>query len=126
MLISNLIKIVLMTAAPLQDGVPIELERAGVVVKRLPGIKEPPVPVFHNGVRVDDRATPEADLFNVVEVYDQTPGTDHFPLTWADLVGNTFVRPAYQKADGPGARLGTSVVGSPSFRTPTGFQYIPA
>jgi hypothetical protein len=33
--------------------------------------------------------------------------------------------PSHQKPSGPGARLGTSVVGSASFRTAAGLQYLP-
>ena len=113
-------------ASGTRDSVPIALEHVGLVAKKLPGVKEPPLPVFHNGVRMDDEVTPGADLFNVIEIFDQTADTSHFPLTWADLVGNTFVRPTYQKAGGPTASLGTSVVGSPSFRTSAGLQYIPS
>jgi hypothetical protein len=98
--------------------------------RTLASIEEPPVPVFHNGVRVDDPETPGDDLYNVVEIYDQVPDTTSFPLTWADLVANTFVRPTYQNSSGTSGTLGTSIVGTPSYRRPGGspsdFRFIPS
>jgi hypothetical protein len=81
---------------------------------------EPSVPVYHNGVRVDDPGTSGADVFDVVELYDKVPGASSWPLTWADLVANTYVRPTYYEAS-----LGTSVVATVSYRTSAGLQFLP-
>ena len=83
-----------------------------------PGIVEPSVPVFHNGNPVGS--------FNVVEAYDQVPGTSSFPLTAAHLVANTYQRFTYQNADGTSGALGSSVIGTPSFRTTSGLQLVPS
>lgn len=100
-----------------------------LVARELPNVVEPPVPIFHNGARVDDPETPEADLYQVVEIFDRVPETTSFPLTWSDLVANTFIRPTYQTTGGATASLGTSLVGSPSLRlpggTPADFLFLP-
>ncbi len=81
------------------------------------GIAEASVPVFHNGALVG--------LNNVIEAYDRVPGTASYPLTAAHLVANTFERLTYQKADGSTGALGTSVIGTASYRTPSGLQLVP-
>lgn len=93
-------------------------ELALVAVVRA-GISEPPVAVFHNGTQVG------ATGFNVIETYDRVPGTNSYPLTAAHLVANTFQRLTYQKADGSTGALGTSLIGTPSYRTPLGLQLVP-
>ena len=49
-----------------------------------PGVSEPAIPMFHNGKPLGDRA------YQVVEAYDQVPGTASFPLTFVDLAANTL------------------------------------
>ena len=95
----------------------IDYTGGSLILKQVKGILQPFVPVSLDGVPVGDAAVPGSNLFNAVEIYDQTPGRDDFPLVWSDLVANAYVRSTYQKAQGPGASLGTSVLGSASFRT---------
>ena len=83
------------------------------------GVIEPAVPIFHNGTLIGGHN------HKIVEAFDQVPGTGSFPLTFVDLHANTFLRNTYQKPGGAGAALGTSVVGSASFRTTAGLQFIP-
>lgn len=83
------------------------------------GVFEPEVPIFHNGVLIND------EPHKVVEAFDRVPATFGFPLTFVDLHANTYLRATYQRPDGTTASLGTSVVGSASFRTPAGLQFIP-
>jgi hypothetical protein len=85
-----------------------------------PGIVEAPVPVFVNG------AAASGGVFNVIETYDQVPGTSSYPLLASHLAANTFQRFTYEKPDGTSASLGTSIVGSMSFRTDAGLQYVPS
>ncbi len=80
---------------------------------------EAPVPIFHNGALIGGHN------HKVVEAFDQVPGTGSFPLVFVDLHANTFLRNTYQKPGGGGGALGTSVVGSASFRTGAGLQFIP-
>jgi hypothetical protein len=80
---------------------------------------EAPVPIYHNGTLIGGHN------HKLVEAFDQVPGTGSFPLVFVDMHANTFIRNTYQKSDGGGAALGTSVVGSTSFRTGAGLQYIP-
>ncbi len=84
-----------------------------------PGVIEPAVPIYHNGALVQGHG------HQVIEAYDRVPGTDSYPLILVDLVANTYLRLSYQNSDGTGGTLGTSVVGSPSFRTSQGLQFIP-
>jgi hypothetical protein len=101
--------------------------------------REAPVPIFLNGTdpgdRVDDPEAPGDDEFHVVDFADYVPeaadpgsGYYPFPVTFVDQVANTFLRLTYQKPDGSAGALGTSVVGSASFRIPDpgGLQYVPA
>lgn len=95
-------------------------------------ITEPALLIHRNGVVVDDPNTPGMDLFNVIDINDRAPGTPGFPTTWADIIANTFVRPTHQDPDDPEGStgtLGTSVVGSSSYRTPGGtpadFHFVP-
>jgi hypothetical protein len=83
------------------------------------GILEPAVPIFHNGVLIGGHN------HKIVEAFDNVPGTGSFPLTFVDMPANTFLRATYQKANGFTGALGTSVVGSASFRTTAGLQFIP-
>lgn len=74
------------------------------------GVGEPPAPVYLDGGFVGD--------FRLIEAYDQAiPLTGCYPLTYVDIVANTYLRATYQKRDGGTAALGTSVVGAASFRT---------
>ena len=82
------------------------------------GVAEPAVPTYVNGQYTGD--------FQGLESYDKVPGVSSWPLTMVDLIANTYLRTAYQNADGSGASLGTSVVGTVSYHTPAGFQYIPS
>lgn len=90
----------------------------GLVAATRSGIAEPPVPVFHNGSPVGG--------FQTVEAYDRVPGTGSYPLTLSTVVANSALRLTYQKLDGTSGHLGTSVIGTPSFRTPSGLELIPS
>ncbi len=83
------------------------------------GVFEPAVPVFHNGTLVGGHN------HKIIEAFDNVPGTGSFPLTFVDMHANTFLRATYQKTNGLTGALGTSVVGSASFRTTAGLQFIP-
>ena len=82
------------------------------------GVTEPAVPTYYGGILQGS--------FKVLEAYDKVPGQVSWPLTVAELVANTYLRPTYQLADGSSAPLGTSVVGTASYRTAAGLQYIPS
>jgi hypothetical protein len=82
------------------------------------GVGEPAVPTYVNGLYTGS--------FQAVESYDKVPGVSSWPLTMVDLVANTYLRTAYQAADGSGVPLGTSVVGTFSYRTSAGLQYVPS
>jgi hypothetical protein len=84
-----------------------------------PGVIEPAVPIYYDGTLI------QGHNHQVIEAYDRVPGTDSDPLTLVDLAANTYLRLTYQKADGTSGTLGTSIVGSPSFRTSQGLQFIP-
>ncbi len=79
------------------------------------GVLEPAVPLFLNGTRLGYPCLAGDDSFKIVDFFDLVPSTASFPLTWADIVANGFVRPLVQKANG-GSQLGTSVITAPSFR----------
>ena len=86
--------------------------------RSFPGdVQEPLVPVSFNGK--------PAGYFRLLELYDQVPSTTSYPLTWTDIVANTYQRSTYQKADGTTGTLGTSVVGTASYWTAAGLQFIP-
>jgi hypothetical protein len=87
-----------------------------LVARRVPGVIEPAVPVYRDGIRVDDPGTGGADSFHAVEFYDRVPGTAGFPLTFVDLVVNGYIRLLVQRADGSTGAFGTSVVTSGGFR----------
>src|SRR5688572_10170072 len=74
------------------------------------GVQEPSVPLYRNGVRVNDPGTPGADLFDIVNFHDRVPGTSSHPLTFADIIANGYIRPLVQRADGSTGSIGTSVV----------------
>jgi hypothetical protein len=82
------------------------------------GVTEPAVKTYYGGALQGS--------FKVLEAYDRVPGQFSWPLTVADLVANTYLRPTYQMADGTSGSLGTSVVGTASYRTAAGLQYIPS
>lgn len=88
-----------------------------LVLNNPAGIVEPAAPVYRNNQLLG--------LARVVEAFDRVPNTSSFPLTFVDLVANTYLRATYQTAQGTTGKLGTSVVGAPSFRTPAGLQFIP-
>ena len=82
------------------------------------GVAEPVVKTYYGGSLQGS--------FKVLEASDKVPGRSSWPLTVADLVANTYLRPTYQRADGTSGSLGTSVVGTASYRTAAGLQYIPS
>ncbi len=81
------------------------------------GVAEAAVPTYLDGALQGS--------FQGLEAYDKLPGQDSWPLTVVDLVANAFLRTTYQMADGSTGALGTSVVGSFSYRTAGGLQYVP-
>jgi hypothetical protein len=89
----------------------------GLVAATRSGIVESPVPVFLNGSLVGG--------FKTVEAYNRVPGTRSYPLSLSTVVANGALRLTYQKLDGTSGRLGTSLIGAPSFRTPSGLELIP-
>ncbi len=82
------------------------------------GVVDPAVPTYLGGSLLGN--------FKVLESYDKVPSVSSWPLTLADLAANTYLRPTYQVADGSGVPLGTSVVGTASYRTAAGLQFIPS
>ncbi len=80
------------------------------------GVIEPGIPLYLSGVRVNDPGTPGLDTFTIIDFYDRVPGTSSYPLTFADIIANGYVRPLVQRANGTGSAIGTSVVAGPSFR----------
>lgn len=92
-----------------------------LVVVDPPGVIEPAVPIYHNNAD----SPIQGHNHQVIEAFDRVPGTDSYPLTFVDLAANTYLRLTYQKPDGTSGELGTSVVGSPSYRTAEGFKFIP-
>lgn len=85
------------------------------------GVVESAVPIFHNGSLVGGQN------HKVIEIYDQVPpATGSFPLTVVDLAANSFLRVTYQTPNGGTGALGTSVVGTASYRTADGLHYVPS
>ncbi len=82
------------------------------------GTLEPPIAVTLNGVIVNNPATPGADVFEVLELWDRVPGTSSYPLMLADIIASNYTRPLVQKPapGGGGGGIGTSVIVGPSFR----------
>lgn len=76
------------------------------------GNQGPLVPLYHNGDELGD--------FRLIEAYDHVLPTSSFPLTWVNLASILYQRSTYQYSDGNTARFGTSIVASPSYRTPSG------
>lgn len=83
------------------------------------GLREAAVPIYHRGRRIEGRN------HEVIEGHFQVRGTDRFPQIFADLAANTYFRLSYQKRRGGSGRLGTSIIGSPSLRTPGFLDLIP-
>lgn len=83
------------------------------------GFAERPAPVFHNSMAVGNQP------YQAIELYHHVLGTSSYPLVFVDLVANLFSRIAYTRADGAAVNFGTSTVGSASFRTNSGFNYVP-
>jgi hypothetical protein len=54
---------------------------------------------------------------NAIEFYELSKNSMAFPLTAVDIASNTYIRLTYQKPNGKSGTLGTSVVGTISFRT---------
>lgn len=107
--------------APSEDSLPkVEFPYDGgrAKVRYDPTITRASVPVYRNGTRLRDAARPQPDGFNVLEIFEKAKDRDSWPQIYADLMASTYVRLAYLKDDGKGGALGTSVVGSPSFRLP--------
>jgi hypothetical protein len=90
--------------------------------KNLSGIVEPAVPIYFNG-----GASPIGDHnHQLVEAFDNVPGTGSFPSTFVDIHANTFFRQTYQRTDGSSGSFGTSIVGAPSFRrSDFTFEFLP-
>jgi tetratricopeptide (TPR) repeat protein len=93
----------------------IKLPR-GVLKARASGIAEAPVPVLLNGKPLHLDGSGQPARFKIVEIFENASTTHHLPLILADLMAIGYVRATYQKPDGFGASLGTSVLGTPSFR----------
>jgi Ca2+-binding RTX toxin-like protein len=90
--------------------------------KLLPGVIEPAVPIYYNGMLVGGQN------HHAVELFDKTPNASGFPSTFVDLVANTYVRDTYQKPDGSSGHYGTSFAATFSYRTAGGAQdlvYLP-
>ena len=104
---------VLLTTTFFDDGT------LALVANNVQGIGEPAVPIFYNNVLIN------GENHQVVEAYDQVPGQSAFPLTFVDQGANFFARGTYQKSDGTTAALGTSVLGSVSFRESGTFNFVP-
>lgn len=87
------------------------------------GVIEPSIPVFLNS---QTPAGPKnyrvgagcatLSKYHIIEISDAVPGSGGFPLTFADIVANGYMRPLVQKSDGTTTPFGTSVVTHPSFR----------
>ncbi|MDX2114489.1 MAG: dockerin type I domain-containing protein [Planctomycetota bacterium] len=96
----------------------------GIAVQNA-GVQEPSVPVFLNNVRVGANCLAGNESYDIVEIYDEVPNTGSFPLTFADIVANNYIRPLVQQAGG-GSAIGTSIVTGPSYRVQGGgFRFIP-
>ena len=80
------------------------------------GVLEPSIPLYLNGVRVDDPRTGGPDVYAIIDFYDRVPGTGSYPLSAADIIANGYIRPLVQRADGSSSAFGTSVISGPSFR----------
>ena len=116
------------TADPDPLSVTRSFPNRSIVVRYAAGIdiNEPPILVDLDGVRVVKAKEPKIDRFNVVEIY-EAASPESWPLIWSDIVANTYFRPTYQKSGSAGAKLGTSIVGMPSFhRAGEVFDFIPA
>jgi hypothetical protein len=103
------------------QAVDVEIYNDGELVlwgrEDIAGVVEAAVPTYYGSALKGS--------FEGLEASDKVPGLDSWPLTMVDLVANTYKRPTYQMPDGSTASLGTSVVGSFSYRTAGGLQYIP-
>jgi hypothetical protein len=105
----------------------IEIKLLRRVLKtRASGIDEAAVPVFHNGKPLSMDILGQPTRFKIVEIFENASAKNDVPLIWADLVAIGYVRATYQKPEGVGAKMGTSVVGTPSFRNRKAeFNFIP-
>jgi len=80
------------------------------------GVIEPSVPLYFNGQRLGFDCVAGDETFNLIDITDRVPNTGAFPLTFADIIANGYIRPLVQKSDGTSSAIGTSVVTHPSFR----------
>lgn len=72
-------------------------------------IKEVPVSLFYQD-------SPPQKI-HAIEFYQSTVSNSRYPLTAVDIIANSYLRLSYIKSNGNSATLGTSLVGSISFRT---------
>jgi len=80
------------------------------------GVLEPSVPLFFNGERLGFDCVAGDETYDLIDITDRVPSTGAFPLSFADIVANGFVRPLVQKSDGTSSAIGTSVVTHPGFK----------
>lgn len=81
-----------------------------------PDLNEPAVPLYYGGAHESDYQLTEAFDFDGMA----------FPNTYVDYVANTFFRLGTQNGDGTAVVLGTSGVGTFSYRDASGnLQYVP-
>jgi len=93
-------------------------EHFAAYAKILPGVAEPAIPIYHNDALL------EGIGYHGIELYDGTPGGAGYPLTFVDLVANSFVRATYQKPDGTSGSLGTSFAATFSYRPAQGGEHL--
>ena len=74
-----------------------------------------PVDLTYDGAKVVMPKPPNLTQFNTVDIYENVD-KNHSPLVWSDRVANTSFRSTYQKAELAGSALGTSIIGTASFR----------
>ena len=91
--------------------------------KRNAGVVEPNIPVYLHEINPSRNFTSRIgagcsplSTYNIIEISDAVTGTGGFPLTFADIVANGYVRVAVQKADGTSTPFGTSIVTDPAYR----------
>jgi hypothetical protein len=80
------------------------------VAEILPGVTEPTIPIYFNGVLISGMQ------HHAVELFDKTADGSGFPGTFVDLAANTVVRVTYQKPLGEAGSYGTSFYGTFSYR----------
>lgn len=105
----------LLVSLQAQPDVKIELGRAAVIA-RASGIAEAAVPLLRGGAPLAGAPGGQPARFKIVEIFANASSHADYPLIWSDLIAIAYVRPTYQKPEGPGAQMGTSIIGAPSFR----------